>query len=163
MALIASLTQTALVGIILQMTLGTLGGGAPEATILMAALTIGSPVSAHERKSGLVMLDRNLSPILRRMTPVTAHPQDALMNVDGLVTSIAFPVCPGKNAIDVTPPAGSFIVPAFQQEAGLIVIEGGLRPAFRSVTLAAILSELPLVGIISLVTIETVSGHSPQI
>jgi hypothetical protein len=114
MALIASLAQTALVGIILQMTLGTLGGSAPEATILMAALTVGSPVPTHERKSGQVMLDRNLSPILRRVTPVTAHPQDALMNVDGLVTSIAFPVCPGKSAIDVTPPAGSFIVPAFQ-------------------------------------------------
>jgi hypothetical protein len=163
MALIASLAQLALVGIILQVTLGTIGGGASEAKILMAALTVDSPVPTHERKSGQVMLDRNLSPILRRVTPVTAHPQDSLMNVDGLVTSIAFPVCPGKNAINVTPPAGSSIVPAFQQKAGLIVIERSLRPTFRGVTLAAILSELSLVGIISLVTIETVSGHSPQI
>ena len=161
MALIASLAQSALVGIILQVTLGTLGGGAPEAAILMAALTIGSPVPTHQRKSGQVMLDQNLSPILRRVAPVTAHPQNTLMNVHGLVTSIALPVCPGKDAIDVTPPAGSSIVPAFQQKNGLIVIEGSLCPAFRSVTLATILSELPLMGIASLVTIETVSGHRP--
>lgn len=163
MALIASLAQTALVGIILQVTLRTLGGGAAEAAILMAALTVDSLVPAHERKSGQVMLDHNLGPILRRVAPVTAHPQNTLMNVDGLVTSIAFPVCPGKNAIDVTPPAGRSIVPACQQKTGLIVIEGSLRPAFRGVTLAAILPELPLVGIASLVTIETVSGHRPQI
>ena len=161
--MIASLAQTALVGIILQVTLGTLDRGAPEAAILMAALTISSPVSTHERKSGQVMLDRNLSPILRRVTPATAHPQDALMNVDGLVTSIAFPGGPGKNAIDVTSPAGSSIVLAFQQKAGLTVIEGSLRPTFRGMTLAAILSELPLVGIVGLVTIETVLGHRPQI
>jgi hypothetical protein len=162
-ALIASLAQATLVGIILQVALGTLGGGAPEAAILMATSTIDSLMPTLKRKSSQVMLDQNLSPTLRRVAPITAPPQNTFMNVVGLVTSIAFPVCPGKDAIDVTCPAGNSVVPAFQQKAGLIVIKGSLRPAFRGVTLAAILSELSLVGIVSLVTIETVSGRSPQI
>lgn len=67
-----SLAQAALVDIILYVTLGTLGGDTPEATILMAAPTIDSLVLAQERKSSQIMIDYDLLPTLRRVAPVAA-------------------------------------------------------------------------------------------
>jgi hypothetical protein len=162
-ALLARLAQTVLVDIILCMASSALGWRIPEKEILVASLAVHLEVTARELEGKQVMIDYNLIPVLRRVAPVATYPQSALVNVDGPVTGIAFPGCAGKDAVDVTPPTGSPIMLAFQQKAGSIVIEGGLSPTIRGVTLAAILSELPLVGIVSPVTIETVSGCSPQI
>ncbi len=163
MALPAKRPILAVVGISLLMAGKAIYWHASKAPLRMAIDTIHPLVPAHELEGKPVMIDQNLRPILRCVAPVAAHPQNTLMNVGGLVTSITFPVCSGKDAIDVAPPAGSSSVPAFQQKADLIVIEGSLRPAFRCVTFAAILPEPSFVGIVSLVASEAVSADSPQI
>ena len=100
-------------GIIPAVTAHTVDRCPFEDSIRVAVLAINLLVTAHELEGKQVMIDPNLPPVLWRVASATAAPQNPLMNVNGLVTGIALPVCPGKDTSNMTPPAGKLVNTSF--------------------------------------------------
>jgi hypothetical protein len=148
------------VGIIIGVTADTILRCARVRAVLMARIAGHASMASCKRKSGIIMIDGAISPIACAVTGGAIHAQGAVMNVIVAMTGGALPGRPLINAILMTGGASGLRMLAVQRKPGLTMIDGGVAPAGRVMTVFASTPKGSLVDVLRAMAEDTFPWRS---
>ncbi len=152
MAAVARLPQFSFMPILPSMTFKTGLGGLPKLRGLMAFQTGRLPVTPDQSEPGLVVVEEDLLPSLRRMTALALAAQNPFMPILFLMAAkTGLRRLFDRRAL-MALQAGGLLMTADELELRLIVIEEDLLPRSGRVTVLALPAQNPFVFVFLLMT-----------